>query len=563
MEYTLTKNAAFGSLEISFDGKPAQAIRDALKALKFRWHNVRRVWYGYADEATTRAAIDGVNVGGTSPAGNVQNSDQAEQPERVSSLPSIRFYYNGIKVNGGDLIKCHFSADENGATIYASGYGADLPRALFDVRNDTDTMTDYFDKDSATLPADHPLFRFAFYMAKKEEYKQHARTLERQKKNPRLYSYLTAEQRAAKMREFEQLTDPGQPTNTDLLKIEDMNAAREQARKEAEEAAERERVATFERKKASGLQTIREGLQLFPLDEQNGGDFVMIEWSEHPAFYEYEERGGLKLSILAADWILGKLDEEQNRLRETENGRGHYDKTRFSIYKDGVQEYSGRYDLGDNDGGLIAHVESAVKWAAQHDEHGKEKSELTDADRERFAFLAWLKGEEFDPASIPQPVHVATIAEQITAADLQSGEAFTMLYIDPWIVTARTVAAKLNSASACEYAQYSDAARIEYTPAGKRKPQKLYITPGMDCAIFRGILPDVPNSIKYSDCGSSSMLQRVNYAGEGARDYMRRAVEYYRSIGFLPVFDRVSEPEQPEPVERLDDSSIEYISYYS
>ena len=547
MTYTMTHNAQFNSLEISFDVKPCEAVRDALKALRFRWHGVRRVWYGYADEVTTRAALDAVNVGGTVSEED-HNSEPKEKPERVSSLPSIRFYYNGIKVNGGDLIKCHYSADENGATIYASGYGAELPRSLFDVQNDTDIMTDYFDTDSATLPADHPFFKYAFYMAKKEEYKQHARTLERQKKNPRLYSYLTFEQRAAKMREFEQLTDPGQPTNADLLKIEDMNAAREQARKEAEEAAERERAATFERKKASGTQTIREGLQLFPLDE-NGGDFVLIEWSEHPAFYEYEERGGLKMSIAAADWILGRLDAEQHEKRETEDGRGWYDKTSFRIYKGGECVYSGRYDLGDNDGGLIQHISANAA-----------NRELDEDER---AVIEWIRAQAGITSTLPSPIHVATIAEQITAADLQSGDEITMIYLDPWIMTATTTAATVNSASACEYAQHKDAARIEYTPKGKRKPQTLRISGRDACVIFRGILPDVPNSIKYSDCGSSSMLQRVNYAGENAREYMRRAVEYYRSIGFVPVFDTVSEPEQPEPVESLDDSSIEYVAYYS
>ena len=545
MEYILTKNADFGSLEITFDGKPAQAVRDALKALRFRWHGVRRVWYGYADEATTRAALDGVN-GSTVPAED-QNSEQAEQPDRVSSLPSIRFYYNGIKVNGGDLIKCHYSADENGATIYASGYGAELPRALFDVRNDTDFMTDYFDKDSASLTADHPLFRFAFYMAKKEEYKQHARTLERQKKNPRLYSYLTAEQRAEKMREFEKITDPGQPTNADLLKIEDMNAAREKARKEAEEAERQAERETFERKKASGAQVIREGLQLFPLSD-DCGDYVVIEWSEHPAFYEYEERGGLKLSIAAADWILEKLDAEQHEKRETETGRGWYDKTSFRIYKGGECVYSGRYDLGDNDGGLIEHISANVA-----------NRELDEDER---AVIEWIRAQAGITSPLPAPVHIATIAEQITEADLQSGDEMTMIYLDPWIMTATTTAATVNSASPCEYAQHKDAARIDYTPAGKRKPRTVHISGRDACVIFRGILPDVPNSIKYSDCGSSSMLQRVNYAGENAREYMRRAVEYYRSIGFAPVFDTVSEPEQPELVESLDDSSAEYIAYY-
>lgn len=62
MTYTITANPAFNSLEISFDGKPAQEVRDALKALNFRWHAVKKVWYGYSDENTVRAAIDGGKV---------------------------------------------------------------------------------------------------------------------------------------------------------------------------------------------------------------------------------------------------------------------------------------------------------------------------------------------------------------------------------------------------------------------------------------------------------------------------------------------------------------------
>ena len=35
MEYNITRNEAFNSLEITFDGKPSEAVRDALKALRF------------------------------------------------------------------------------------------------------------------------------------------------------------------------------------------------------------------------------------------------------------------------------------------------------------------------------------------------------------------------------------------------------------------------------------------------------------------------------------------------------------------------------------------------
>lgn len=59
MSYTISKNQQFNSLEITFDSKPADTIREALKALKFRWHSVKKCWYGYTDEGTARAAIEG------------------------------------------------------------------------------------------------------------------------------------------------------------------------------------------------------------------------------------------------------------------------------------------------------------------------------------------------------------------------------------------------------------------------------------------------------------------------------------------------------------------------
>ena len=59
MNYTITHNAQFKSIEIAFDGKPDQATRDALKELRFRWHGQKKVWYGYSTEETARAAIEG------------------------------------------------------------------------------------------------------------------------------------------------------------------------------------------------------------------------------------------------------------------------------------------------------------------------------------------------------------------------------------------------------------------------------------------------------------------------------------------------------------------------
>lgn len=57
--YTINTNTEFNSTEITFEGKPSEAIREALKALRFRWHNVKRVWYGYKDAETVEAALAG------------------------------------------------------------------------------------------------------------------------------------------------------------------------------------------------------------------------------------------------------------------------------------------------------------------------------------------------------------------------------------------------------------------------------------------------------------------------------------------------------------------------
>lgn len=63
MTYNINTNPAFNSVEITFDGKPCEAIRTALKELRFRWHNVKKVWYGYTDEETARKAIEAAENG--------------------------------------------------------------------------------------------------------------------------------------------------------------------------------------------------------------------------------------------------------------------------------------------------------------------------------------------------------------------------------------------------------------------------------------------------------------------------------------------------------------------
>lgn len=255
---------------------------------------------------------------------------------------NIKFYYNGIKVNGGKLIRCFYWFDDNSVTISARDYD-DLPADVFVVKNDTDSMTDYFDTDSARLTPEHPLYKYARAAALKEK----VRDLERyQPKNEKLPAYRA---------ELDTLPK-GHPTAADLAAVEEMNLAAESARKAQEHAAEiaaREKVL---RQRNEGRAYIEQIAAEYPI--QPGAPVVSVVFSENPAFYTWQDAGeALRLSVAAAEIILKHFDEET-----ADDENAGYDKTDFTIeYTDENGEpstYSGRYDLGDNDGGLIAHIRS-------------------------------------------------------------------------------------------------------------------------------------------------------------------------------------------------------------
>lgn len=97
MEYTITKNAEFGSLEVRFDEKPADTVRLALKRLKMRWHGVNRCWYGYASESALVSAI-------------LENAPE-EQPATVYTDG----YMGGGAVYGSKSNKALYGADLSAA----------------------------------------------------------------------------------------------------------------------------------------------------------------------------------------------------------------------------------------------------------------------------------------------------------------------------------------------------------------------------------------------------------------------------------------------------------------
>jgi hypothetical protein len=79
---------------------------------------------------------------------------------------TLKFFWNGIKANGGKLQKCFYSNSAllhhpaGTITIYARDYSrfSSEVRSQFIVENDSDIMTDYFEEDRIRVLPDHPLY---------------------------------------------------------------------------------------------------------------------------------------------------------------------------------------------------------------------------------------------------------------------------------------------------------------------------------------------------------------------------------------------------------------------
>ena len=86
MTYAITANEEFKSIEIAFDGKPSAAVREALKSLRFRWHGIKKIWYGFADAEQLRHSIE--QADSESLTESTEQPKQAKQPKK-SGLASL------------------------------------------------------------------------------------------------------------------------------------------------------------------------------------------------------------------------------------------------------------------------------------------------------------------------------------------------------------------------------------------------------------------------------------------------------------------------------------------
>ena len=143
-----------------------------------------------------------------------------------------------------------------------------------------------------------------------------------------------------------------------------------------------------------------------PTEEKPDSITFSIGFSEHPAFYDRQLNDRYTdLSFALGNKLLGVLDEKQHRERlDKSKGVGWYKKTDFEITAVVGGEdfhYEGRFDIGDGEGDLIAHIKNFYdyslspncpfipEWKRQGEDYYREKMESLRFGRD--VFLPFLE----------------------------------------------------------------------------------------------------------------------------------------------------------------------------
>lgn len=100
---TMAINQELNGIELTFEGKPAEEIREAMKAAGFRWHRMKKLWY--AKNTADRMAL-AEKLSGSSAA-------PAQAPVAKKSEPVSKF---GIKA--GDILTDSWGYEQTNVEFY-------------------------------------------------------------------------------------------------------------------------------------------------------------------------------------------------------------------------------------------------------------------------------------------------------------------------------------------------------------------------------------------------------------------------------------------------------------
>lgn len=534
---TLAINKELNGIEVIFENKPAQAVIDSLKSNGFRWHRVKKLWY--AKNTEERLALV-ESLTGTKQVTEKENKEASPLPSlwdrcKTDSIPEhcrtadtktvaaetrkhIKERFPEIKFScrigsGGwaaaNEVNFYFkSAPFAEDSIYFEAVRNYVKTWLWSFNYDnSDSMTDYFDRN--------------FY------------------ENISTWDFVAV--------------DPTEAQKADMKDFERQNEkAKEEEERRCEEEYKNYLVEQEEREKAYKE---RQKIEKAQKEEIN----------RHVKVIDIEED---KKYIVSGSMICGigkecNVEELRESGMEKEESAMIKRELHFSdkkIYNNFCNYFLHDFDFLKGFGGtgtldsrvtddnirqLNSRKRESVKWILWDSVSVFLNGELKlIIDPEGHSYARYVniitgeytktllddeeqqeeqkKREEF---YIPAP-----IAEQ--AKKIETEKEYTLIYIDPWAITATMHHIVVQKKDIRKYAQYNNSLYLEYIEKGKRKAQCRYFHAGSNVLLYSGFLPEVPKEIIQKRIGEN--MYQVRNAGMSVDDFMVDVYKHYKSIGHAP-----------------------------
>lgn len=575
MEYTITKNANFNSFEITFDGIPSAAVRAAIRNLRYRWNAAKKLWYGFADEETTREAID--NADKTDAPAKPATDAKASKPRaaslwertRTDKLPAYGTD-NEIKTAIKELARAkNWGYDRAAAAYFREHLKKQFPEVKFSI---TSGGAGWLDKCSIRIIASP----YARVLVKGNPDATSWRDLcdhcENGEQLEAIYQYCEKLFNAADADDGDVYADygahhvlyggvtvSGEYSQTKATDEQNSDAAdfsrRAAEQKEKDEAARRTEWEEREKqRKIDAENAAKEAAETEKKIDAIEKHVEIVELAEDAAIMIDGLKTGIGKESNISE-VRESIDERESN--KTESARI----TRKVIFTDAAifNDFCGLFLC---DFSFLA----GMGGTATSDERVTNDNffKLNREQRESVEFymnncVAVYLGdvlqfvidpEGFDYARyvcIPSEASAAEAfgdyeAKQTENANLEEGDPVTVLYYSDLCVVS-DYRGTLKSICPCPYVPYRDAALLHMTVDGERKGHpglELIIKDG-NAAIYRGKLPPIPESLKRDIVnfrgGVTTYIARN--CGSTAREYMRDVIEFYAEKGFTPVIDTI------------------------
>lgn len=588
MEYTINRNTNFNSLEITFDGIPSAAVRAAIRNLKYRWNAAKKLWYGFADEAATREAID--NADKTDAPAKPGTVAKASKPRaaslwertRTDKLPEYGTD-NEIKAAIKELEKAkNWGYDRAAAAYFREHLKKQFPEVKFSI---TSGGAGWLDSCNIRIIASPYARIFVKGNPDAAKWFDQCDHYENGEQLEAIYQYCKKLFNAADADDGDVYADYGahhvlygdvtvssEYNQTEATDEQNSDAAdfsrRAAEQKEKDEAARRaeweEREKQYKIEAENAAKEAAERKKKIDAIEKH---VEIVELADDAAIMIDGLKTGIGKESDIAE-VLESIDERESDKTESARITRKVIFTDEAIFNDfcglflcdfsflagmGGTATSDERVTNDNFFKLNREQRASVKFYLNNcvavylgdvlqfviDPEGYDYARYVCIPSEASAVEAFgdYEAKQTEGESLRAPFYFPeTVKKQLENANLNEGEPVTILYYSDFCV----VSDRRGIVKRFYPLQNSDAARLVVAIAGKRNGLEYIIKDG-NAVIYRGKLPPIPESLKRDMVdfrgGVTTYIERN--CGSTAREYMRDVIDFYAENGFTPVIDTI------------------------